>query len=184
MLAAGAADHLSSSECAQNKGSYRAQHSTWCMILSQSFGNNLDKYAFFRTDDIFEMHVNFVQNIYGWMTTKSRSRLLFKNLDICSPRQKYKAIKILNTNLQWWTIFSQQTFAKQWDSILFFSIKHEQQLSINWQRIKFNEILIENNSTDALRKTNFWTFLESRTQTKWTEYIWESRMFKSQQWDF
>ena len=70
------------------------------MILSQSFGNNLDKYAFFRTDDIFEMHVNFVQNIYGWMTTKSRSRLLFKNLDICSPRQKYKAIKILNTNLQ------------------------------------------------------------------------------------
>ena len=50
------------------------------MILSQSFGNNLDKYAFFRTDDIFEMHVNFVQNIYGWMTTKSRSRLLFKNL--------------------------------------------------------------------------------------------------------
>ena len=125
------------------------------MILSQSFGNNLDKYAFFPTDDIFEMHVNFVQNIYGWMTTKSRSRLLFKNLDIYSPRQKYnKAIKILNTNLQWWTIFSQQTLAKQWDSILLFSIKHEQQLSINWQRIKFNEILTENNSADALCKTN------------------------------
>ena len=113
-----AADHLSSSECAQNKGSYWAQHSTWCMILSQSFGNNLDKYAFFHTDDIFEMHVNFVQNIYGWMTTKSRSRLLFKNLDICSPRQKYKAIRILNTNLQWWTIFPQQALAKQWGSIL------------------------------------------------------------------
>ena len=50
--------------------------------------------------------------------------------------------------------FSQQTLAKQWDSILLFLIKHEQQLSINWQRIKFNEILTENNSADALCKTN------------------------------